>query len=98
MRGGVRDAAGSAGIRVGSTLALHDAQSVIVREYGFASWALLRQTVEERENRAPMQELVRALDVSAYRRDHWKIWSFRYATTAAVSLTTRIATIGWASR
>lgn len=32
----------------GMTLALHDAQSVIAREYGFKSWNALREHVEER--------------------------------------------------
>src|SRR5688500_6053682 len=41
-----------------TALALHDAQSTIAREYGYASWAALRAAVEER---APMRELVRAL-------------------------------------
>src|SRR6516162_5756711 len=31
-----------------TNLALHDAQSVVAREYGFASWKELREHVEER--------------------------------------------------
>ena len=31
-----------------TALALHDAQSVIAREHGFASWSLLREHIEER--------------------------------------------------
>jgi hypothetical protein len=33
--------------RARSTLALHDAQSVLAREYGFDSWNALRERVEE---------------------------------------------------
>lgn len=36
--------------RLSSTLALHDAQSVIAREYGFSSWRALREEVLKREN------------------------------------------------
>jgi Lon protease-like protein len=39
-------------------LALHDAQSVIAREYGFASWAALRAHVEEA---LPKAEMLQAL-------------------------------------
>ena len=40
--------------------ALHDAQSVIAREYGFESWSALREHVESAE-RAPSLETLRAL-------------------------------------
>ena len=33
---------------IASAIALHDAQSVIAREHGFASWAALREEVEAR--------------------------------------------------
>lgn len=36
-----------AGVHADSQLALHDAQSVIAREYGLASWNALRERVEE---------------------------------------------------
>jgi ankyrin repeat protein len=46
----------------GATLALHDAQSVVAREYGFDSWNLLRERAEELtlELDAAVKELVLA--------------------------------------
>src|SRR5207237_1410061 len=43
-----------------TTIALHDAQSVVAREYGFASWAELRVRVEHVEA-ASSADTVRAL-------------------------------------
>jgi hypothetical protein len=43
------------------TFALHDAQSVIAREYGFQSWADLRAEVESRTSASPPPETIRAL-------------------------------------
>ncbi|MGH7439370.1 MAG: hypothetical protein ACRENE_27090, partial [Polyangiaceae bacterium] len=41
--------------------ALHDAQSTVAREYGFASWNDLREEVERRASRAVPDSLLRAL-------------------------------------
>jgi hypothetical protein len=43
------------------TFALHDAQSVIAREYGFQSWSELRTEVEARTNASPTPEMIRTL-------------------------------------
>ena len=51
-------------------LALHDAQSVIAREYGFASWSALREEVEARALSfdAAVDEFVRSATGAAARR------------------------------
>ncbi len=55
-----------------SQLALHDAQSVIAREYGFASWSALREEVEARtlSFAAAVDEFVRAATGGASGRAH----------------------------
>src|SRR5262245_22809998 len=52
------------------TLALHDAQSVIAREYGFKSWNELREHVEERSLSfaGAVDEFVRCATGGASRR------------------------------
>jgi ankyrin repeat protein len=54
------------------TLALHDAQSVIAREHGFASWNALREHVEERalSFSAAVDEFVRCATGGASARAH----------------------------
>lgn len=47
-------------------LRLHDAQSCIAREYGFASWAQLKQYVETHSTEIDATERVR----------RWKVWAF----------------------
>ena len=49
------------------SLRLHDAQSCIAREYGFASWALLRDYVEART--------LAAADTGAL-LERWRLWAF----------------------
>src|SRR5215471_943614 len=50
-----------------ASLALHDAQSVIAREYGFKSWRELREEIEERSLgfAAALDEFIRCATGSA---------------------------------
>lgn len=74
LRAGLPSAAGRDGSVLSTSVHLHDAQSCIAREYGFASWTQLKDYVEA--------EATESLDDGALLR-RWTNWTFGAGYEAA---------------